>query len=68
VNDEPLLLSVAGAHRTASSDADPMAWADAVQTPRARSLPKHRARRLRWKAPLEPVEPQHAYDRDAFLR
>jgi hypothetical protein len=42
---------------------------DAAQTPRARSLPKHRARRRpHWKPASEPVQPQHAHDGDALLR
>jgi hypothetical protein len=59
VNDEVLLVAVAGAHRDEG--------ADAVETPRVRRLPRHRARRSRWKPPLEPVHPQHAYDRDALF-
>jgi hypothetical protein len=41
---------------------------DAVEPPRFRSLPRHRARtRPHWK-PSEPVDAQHAYDGDALLR
>jgi hypothetical protein len=61
------------AHRAvpvpAFPDADPQ---DAVQV-RARTLPRHRARRRQWKPPapdgsLQSVQPQHAYDRDSFVR
>jgi len=51
-----------GAHRDPVTDTQ-----DAVQTPRARSLPRHRARRREWKPPLETVQPQHAYDRNALV-
>ena len=42
---------------------------DAAQTPRSRSLPRHRARRRpHWRPGSEPVQAQHANDRDAFVR
>jgi hypothetical protein len=42
---------------------------DAAQTPRVRSLPRHRARtRPHWKPELEPVEAQHAHHGDTFVR
>ncbi len=42
---------------------------DAVQTPRVRSLPRHRARsRPHWKPSVEPVQAQHADHRDTFVR
>ena len=62
-----------GAHRAipvpAFPDADPQ---DAVQV-RARTLPRHRARRRQWKPPtvspeLQPVQAQHAYHGDTFIR
>jgi hypothetical protein len=59
VNDEALLIAFTGAHRDRA--------ADAVEPPRERRLPRHRARRSPWKPPLEPVDPQHAYDRDPLL-
>jgi hypothetical protein len=41
---------------------------DAVEPPQARALPRHRARRHpHWKPALEPVEAQHAYDRDTLV-
>ena len=41
---------------------------DAVDLPPVRSLARHRARRSHWKPTgLEPVEAQHAYDRNTFL-
>ncbi|MEO5922112.1 MAG: hypothetical protein ABIQ01_13310 [Pseudolysinimonas sp.] len=67
-----------GAHRAipvpAFPDADPQ---DAVQIVRARTLPRHRARRRQWKppvarvvdgSPLEPAHVQNAHDGKAFLR
>jgi hypothetical protein len=43
-----------------------------VQVLRERRFPRHRARRRQWKPPaadaLETFQPQHAYDRDAFVR
>jgi hypothetical protein len=60
------------AHRAiplpAFPDADPQ---DAVRVPRARTLPRHRARRRVWKPPapdLQSFEPQHAYDGNSFVR
>ena len=62
------------AHRAipvpAFPDADPQ---DVVQVVRARTVPKHRARRRQWKPPapdsaLESVQPQHAYHSDSFVR
>lgn len=41
--------------------------ADAMAVIRERSLPRHRARRARWKPSLEPVHAQHADDGDALL-
>ena len=44
---------------------------------RERRYPRHRARRRQWKPPapeqrsaseLQAIQPQHAYDRDAFVR
>lgn len=58
-NDEALLLRMPGAH------CDEL---DVMETPRVRSVPRHRARRAVWKPPLETTHPQHAYDRDALLR
>ncbi len=61
------------AHRAtpapAFPDADPQ---DAIPV-RARTLPRHRARRRQWKPPvaerdLQSFQPQHAYDSDAFIR
>jgi hypothetical protein len=54
------LLAFVAAHR------QPAARPDAARAPRERSLARHRARRPRWKPPLEAVHPQHAYDRDAL--
>lgn len=59
MNDEVLLVAIAGAHRDEG--------ADAMETPRERRLPRHRARRSRWKPSLEPVHPQHVDDRDTLL-
>lgn len=59
--DEPLLMVITGAHAVVEIP-------DAVEPPRLRTLPRHRARRPRWKPPLEPGHPQHAYDRDALIR
>jgi len=60
------------AHRAipvpAFPDADPQ---DVVQVLRARTVPRHRARRRQWKPPapdLQSVEPQHAYYSDSFVR
>ena len=45
-----------------------------TQVVRERSYPRHRARRRQWKPPapdtaeLQAIQPQHAYDRDAFVR
>jgi hypothetical protein len=69
VTDRPEFIEGAffAAHRAvpvpAFPDADPQ---DAVQV-RARTLPRHRARRRQWKPPLEAVQAQHAYDRDALV-
>jgi hypothetical protein len=64
------------AHRAvpapAFPDADPQ---DAVSV-RARTLPRHRARRRQWKPPvsvsseadLQSVEPQHLHHGDTFVR
>jgi hypothetical protein len=42
---------------------------DAVEPPRFRSLPRHRARsRPHWKPSSEPVEAQHAHHGDTFVR
>ena len=59
MNDEALLIAFAGAHRDDR--------ADAVPAPREARLPRHRARRTRWKPPLQSVDPQHAYDRDPLV-
>ena len=44
-----------------------------AQVVRERRYPRHRARRRQWRPPvadsrLEAIQPQHAYDRDAFVR
>ena len=43
-----------------------------AQVVREHRYPRHRARRRQWKPPaaeqLEAIQPQHAYDRDAFVR
>jgi len=49
-----------GAHRAPGPHGDPV--------PRVRSEPRHRARRARWKPPLEPVEPAHTEDGGTLLR
>ena len=59
MNDEALLIAFSGAHR----DEVP----DAMEAPREPRLPRHRARRSRWKPSLEPVHPQHANDRDPLF-
>jgi hypothetical protein len=61
VSELELELAVIGAH------AAPVP--DAVQAPRLRSLPRHRARRRpHWKPASEPVQAQHAHDGDTFIR
>ena len=63
-----------GAHRAALTSAFPGADPqDAVRVRRARTLPRHRARRRQWKPPvtesgLEAVQPQHAYHSNSFVR
>lgn len=62
--DEALLMTIAGAHRDSVQDA--------VEIPRERRLPRHRARRPRWKPPrsasgLQTVQPKHAYDRETLV-
>jgi hypothetical protein len=64
VNDG-LDLIVLGAH----CDTDAL---DAATVVRERRVPRHRARRARWKPPrgadgLQPVDAKHAYDRDALV-
>jgi hypothetical protein len=62
VNDG-LELIVTGQH----CDLSTAELMDAVPATRIRSLPRHRARRPRWKPDLEPVQPRHAQDRDALV-
>jgi hypothetical protein len=61
--DEPLVLAIPGAHRDPAAIEVP----DVPAALRIRTLPRHRARRSRWKPGSESVESQHAYDRDALV-